>query len=110
MLEEIVVTARKREESLQDTPISVTAFSGDALEAQKIDNLDAIASFTHFSNGGVLMTRLGWRYRTEVNKDALNLPSVAQDDLHLLDAVITYTAPGGNWDISAFGKNITDER
>ena len=46
VLEEIVVTARKREESLQDTPISVTAFTGDTLEAQHIDNLDAIASFT----------------------------------------------------------------
>ena len=64
----------------------------------------------NFSNGGTLLTRLDWRFRTEVNKDALNFPSLTQDDLHLLDAVITYTAPGGNWDISAFGKNMTDER
>ena len=64
----------------------------------------------NFSNGGTLLTRLDWRFRTEVNKDALNFPSLTQDDLHLLDAVVTYTAPGGNWDISAFGKNMTDER
>jgi len=31
-LEEIVVTATKREESLQDIPISVTAFSSDMIE------------------------------------------------------------------------------
>ena len=31
-LEEVVVTARKKTESLQDTPISVTALSGDRLE------------------------------------------------------------------------------
>ncbi len=31
-LEEITVTARRREESLQDVPIAVTAFSGDRLE------------------------------------------------------------------------------
>jgi len=31
-LEEVIVTARKIEENLQDTPISVTALSGDALE------------------------------------------------------------------------------
>ena len=31
-LEEVVVTARKKVESLQDTPISVTALSGDRLE------------------------------------------------------------------------------
>ncbi len=32
VLEEVVVTARKREESLQETPIAVSAFSGDNLE------------------------------------------------------------------------------
>ncbi|NND68300.1 MAG: TonB-dependent receptor [Halioglobus sp.] len=31
-LEEVVVTARKREESLQETPIAVSAFTGDNLE------------------------------------------------------------------------------
>jgi iron complex outermembrane receptor protein len=31
VLEEIVVTARKRAESLQETPVAVSAFSGDAL-------------------------------------------------------------------------------
>jgi iron complex outermembrane receptor protein len=32
MLEEVIVTARKREESLQETPIAVTALSGDDLQ------------------------------------------------------------------------------
>ena len=32
-LEEVVVTARKREESLQDTPIAISAFSAAALMA-----------------------------------------------------------------------------
>ena len=32
VLEEIVVTARKREESLQDLPLTVTAFTGSDLE------------------------------------------------------------------------------
>ena len=31
-IEEIVVTAQKREQSLQDVPISVTAFSGDMVD------------------------------------------------------------------------------
>ncbi|HUH36545.1 MAG TPA: hypothetical protein VL027_01245, partial [Spongiibacteraceae bacterium] len=38
-LEEVVVTARKREESLQDTPIAITAFSGDQLREAGISNL-----------------------------------------------------------------------
>lgn len=45
-LEEIVVTARKREESLQDTPISVTAFSGDGLELRGYTDLSGIANAT----------------------------------------------------------------
>jgi iron complex outermembrane receptor protein len=45
-IEEVVVTARKREESLQDTPVSITAFSAEALEARHIDRLDGIAAAT----------------------------------------------------------------
>jgi outer membrane receptor protein involved in Fe transport len=37
VLEELVVTAQKKEEALQDVPIAVSAFSQDTLEAQKID-------------------------------------------------------------------------
>lgn len=43
-LEEIVVTARKREENLQSAPLSVTAFGGDALEKSGIDEFSEIAS------------------------------------------------------------------
>lgn len=45
-LDEIVVTARKREESLQDIPISVTAFSGELLRDLQIRNTADIAEFT----------------------------------------------------------------
>ncbi len=45
-LEEIVVTARKREESLQRTPISITAFTGASLEEQNITNVSQIAEAT----------------------------------------------------------------
>lgn len=45
-LEEIVVTARKREESLQDTPISITAFTGADLEARQLDDISQIAEST----------------------------------------------------------------
>ncbi len=39
VLEEIVVTAEKREASLQDVPISIAAISGDRLEALAIDDV-----------------------------------------------------------------------
>jgi len=43
---EIVVTARKREESLQEVPISITALSGDELEARSMRDLTEVADFT----------------------------------------------------------------
>lgn len=45
-LEEIIVTARKREESLQDTPIAVTALSAEALENHAVRRVDDIAALT----------------------------------------------------------------
>lgn len=45
-LEEIVVTARKRTESLQDTPIAVSAFTGDSLERRQVTSVAQIERFT----------------------------------------------------------------
>lgn len=42
-LEEIVVTARKREENVQDVPISISAFSGDQLESLGVEDLSDVA-------------------------------------------------------------------
>ena len=38
-LEEILVTARYREENVQTTPISISVFSGDELEVCSIENV-----------------------------------------------------------------------
>jgi iron complex outermembrane receptor protein len=46
VLEQIVVTAQKREESAQDVPISVTAFSGETIRDLGIDNTIDLAAFT----------------------------------------------------------------
>jgi iron complex outermembrane recepter protein len=43
---EITVTARRREESLQDVPIAVTAISGDALEQRQIYSVKDIAAYS----------------------------------------------------------------
>ncbi len=45
-LEEIVVTAEKRENTVQKTPISITALSGADLAAQGIVSTDALAAIT----------------------------------------------------------------
>lgn len=44
--DEIVVTARKREERLQDVPIAVTAVTADTIEREQINSVREIAAFT----------------------------------------------------------------
>lgn len=43
---DIVVTARKRNETLISVPVAVTAFTGENLERRGVSNLDAIAAIT----------------------------------------------------------------
>jgi len=45
-IEEIMVTSRKREERLLDTPISVTAFQESTLRAMNITSIDQIGAMT----------------------------------------------------------------
>ena len=45
-LEEIVVTARKKEENLQDIPVSVTSFSGENIRVRGMANMLDVGSMT----------------------------------------------------------------
>ncbi len=45
-IEEIIVTAQKREQSLQDIPFSVTALSGETLEDLNVHDIQDLASIT----------------------------------------------------------------
>lgn len=45
LMDEIVVTARRRVENLQDLPLSIAALSADAMEAQGIQTIEEIAEF-----------------------------------------------------------------
>lgn len=52
---DIVVTARKRQESLQDVPLTISAFDAEKLEAAGIANVEQLTQFTpgwHFENAG----------------------------------------------------------
>lgn len=43
-LEEVVVTAQKREQTLQDAPISIAAFNADALEQKGVSNINDLGT------------------------------------------------------------------
>ena len=58
ILEEITVTARKIEESIQDVPVAITAFSKKSIKELSIEELEDVAlltpglTFEDYSNGG----------------------------------------------------------
>jgi iron complex outermembrane receptor protein len=60
--------------------------------------------------GGELITRVNWSFVDDVEKDALNFPALSQDAYSLVDLFVTYVSSDSAWEVSAFGKNVTDER
>jgi len=55
MLEEVIVTATKRAESMQDVPIAISMMSGEKISEQNIQSLDDLAIFmpnVHIAEGG----------------------------------------------------------
>ena len=46
LIEQITVTARKKEENLQEVPLSITAFSSQTLKDARIQNLSDLSAFT----------------------------------------------------------------
>src|SRR5690625_740440 len=121
-LEEIVVTARKRDESLQDTPVAITAFSGNRLQESGITNLadfnrivpnvDVQAGSGNAGVANVYIRGVGQR-NTEPNLDSgvgiyLDGVYVGRADGALLDvndlqSVQVLRGPQG----TLFGKNTT---
>ena len=96
-LEEIVVTARKRDELLQEVPISITAFSTSDLEERSITRIDQIGQATpnlNFDRIGSFSSRVYIRgvgqNRSIITEDA----GVAQ----YLDGVYLGRAQGSVYD------------
>ncbi len=50
-IEEVLVTAQKREQTLKDVPVAVTAFSSDMIEKARIEDVRGLVDFTPGFNG-----------------------------------------------------------
>jgi len=118
VLEEVIVTARKREESIQDVPVSVTAFSGNQLRDAGIANLKEIGLLTPGlqmdSGSGAQIWIRGIGQRDDGSRvdspvgvyvDGLYLPRKDGQLLDLIDvqSVQVLRGPQG----TLFGKNTT---
>ena len=65
VLEEVVVTARKREENLSTTPVSVVAFTAGTLEKMGIDNVTDLG--THVANLSIISGQGGGDSQTQIS-------------------------------------------
>ena len=90
-LEEVVVTARKKEESLQDVPVAVSSFSADDLQAYNLTETTELSAFTPSvfieQNAASNLSSAKTTIRGQVQSDTLSTldPSVGWyvDDVYL---------------------------
>lgn len=83
MIEEVIVTAQRREQALQDIPMSVTAFTNDQLEVRQIDD----ALDLQFSVGNLLVDGLRTTIRG-VGNNAISSTSEAGLGYHVNDVYL----------------------
>lgn len=61
------------------------------------------------SNGSELSSLLIYSYRDETFQSNENLDTNKFDDKELLEARVSWRSPSDSWDLSVWGKNLTDE-
>ncbi len=96
-IDEIVVTARKREEKLSDAPLAINAFGGDFLDRSAVGSLEdlealvpgLVAQTMATSAGGIVYLRGVGSSSSSAFIDqaiAINIDGVAMANAHLLQA------------------------
>ncbi|GAB5451245.1 MAG: TonB-dependent receptor [Halioglobus sp.] len=114
-LEEVIVTAQRREQSMQDIPMSISAFSGEDLELRQIDGLvnlqyqvpnllvDGLrTSIRGVGNNAISSTaEAGLGYH--VNDVYLNEPLFVSSEYFDLERVEVLRGPQG----TLYGRNTT---
>ncbi len=114
-LTEVVVTAQKREERLQDVPIAVSVASGERLERQNISNIDqlklVVPSFEATSFGtsirgvgtATFSTSIEPTVSTVIDGVVLGRPEMALGSFYDIERVEILRGPQG----MLFGKNAS---
>jgi iron complex outermembrane receptor protein len=119
---EIIVTAQKRQQALQDVPISITVFDAAAIERQNIDSFVDYAVKTPnigFVNRGTRSeTRIAIRGVAPISTGgSANLTGIFIDEFNVAPNISTRTADPGLFDVSQieilkgpqgtfFGRNV----
>jgi iron complex outermembrane receptor protein len=59
---------------------------------------------------GPVWLRGDYTHKSTIYNDAENTPLLIQEPVNLLNFALTYSEPGGRWEIVFGGRNVTDER
>lgn len=90
-LEEVVVTAQKRAQSIQEVPISITAFSGEYLEDKGIQKIAGVAQLT--PNFNIAGSTQPAGARIQIRGIGIKIRSrqriITKIQLQFLDAILT---------------------
>jgi iron complex outermembrane recepter protein len=120
VLEEVTVTAQKRDTMLEDTPIAVSAFTPDFIDRNRIQNLDDVAlrtpslTFVQLNKGeaylsirGTLVNTPGAGWDDSVTTFIDDVPMTGagdnSPDLYDLSSLEVLRGPQG----TLFGRNVT---
>ena len=93
-LDEVIVTAQRRSENLQNVPIAVTALSSRALEAARVTSVTdlrlSVPSLNIVNNNGILSTSLRGVGSTGVNPGFENPVAIYVDGVYLASTVANF--------------------
>lgn len=93
-------------------PVCTTDLSGNAQLRSPNFSSSLIGEYTWpLGRAGEVRLRGEYAYMSEQFFDAANTRAAGayQPSYGLFNARLTYTPPGGNWDLSLYGKNLGDE-
>jgi len=96
--------------------VDSSAFVGQRLAQAPDWTANASGVYSHtLGNSSTLLFRLDWSHTGEVlhelvEKDSPLEPLVTESSYDLVNGRIVYTSANGDWDLSLWGRNLTDER
>ena len=94
---------------------NIAAKPTDVAQFRKVQNTPEFtgsvsANYLASLGEGDLNLNAGVSYRSRTTQFEIPNPFIDQEGYALVDASVTYTAPGARWSIGVYGKNLTDER
>ena len=111
VFEEIVVTAKRREQTIYEVPAAISAFSAETIEKQGITNLIDIGKFVpnlnvtafsagHTSSANAFIRGIGLQDHLITTDPGVSV---------YVDGVYLGRQVGQNWSLALWGRNLADE-